>query len=196
MKKIIQNLKDGNLVIIPTDTVYGISCDALNREAVEKVFFAKKRENKPLLILVSSVDMLKDYVSEINDLEKKLLDRFSPGMLTILFKKNNNIFDEITCGSEYIGIRIPDNTLLLDVINELGNPIVSTSANISGEEVITNVNMINDELKKHISYIYDDGEKTNVSSTLVKVENNKIKILREGVLADIIKKEYNEYIGD
>jgi L-threonylcarbamoyladenylate synthase len=139
--------------------------------------------------------MLKDYVSEINDLEKKLLDRFSPGMLTILFKKNNNIFDEITCGSEYIGIRIPDNTLLLDVINELGNPIVSTSANISGE-VITNVNMINDELKKHISYIYDDGEKTNISSTLVKVENNKIKILREGVLADIIKKEYNKYIGD
>ena len=196
MKKIIQNLKDGNLVIIPTDTVYGISCDALNREAVEKVFIAKKRENKPLLILVSSIDMLKDYVSEINDLEKKLLDRFSPGMLTILFKKNNNIFDEITCGSEYIGIRIPDNTLLLDVINELGNPIVSTSANISGEEVITNVNMINDELKKHISYIYDDGEKTNISSTLVKVENNKIKILREGVLADIIKKEYNEYIGD
>ncbi len=195
MKKIIQNLKDGNLVIIPTDTVYGISCDALNREAVEKVFIAKKRENKPLLILVSSVDMLKDYVSEINDLEKKLLDRFSPGMLTILFKKNNNIFDEITCGSEYIGIRIPDNTLLLDVINELGNPIVSTSANISGE-VITNVNMINDELKKHISYIYDDGEKTNISSTLVKVENNKIKILREGVLADIIKKEYNKYIGD
>lgn len=196
MKKIIKNLNDGNLVIIPTDTVYGISCDALNRDAVNKVFIAKKREQKPLLILVSNIDMLKKYVKQINELEQKLLDRFTPGMLTILFEKNDNVLDEITCSSNYIGIRIPDNKFLLDIINELGRPIVSTSANISGEEVITSVDKINEDLKKHISYIYDDGVKTNISSTLVKVENNKIKILRDGVLSDIIRKEFKDYIGD
>ena len=196
MNDLIKNIEDGNLVIVPTDTVYGISCDATNKNAIEKVFIAKKREKKPLIVMVSNIDMLKKYVKDINDLEQKLIDKYWPNTLTILFKKSDNLLEEITCGSEYVGIRMPDNKLLLDLMNKINKPIISTSANISGSSVITNTNLIEPELKEYISYVYDDGEKTNVASTLVKVEDGRIKILREGILSSKIKEDFKDFISE
>ncbi len=196
MNNLIKNIEAGNLVIVPTDTVYGISCDATNKDAIEKVFIAKQREQKPLIVMVSNMDMLKRYVKEISDLEQKIIDKYWPNTLTILFKKNDNLLNEITCGSEYVGIRMPNNKLLLDLMNKINKPIISTSANISGNSVITNTNLIEPELKKYISYVYDDGEKTNIASTLVKVEDNKIKILREGILASKIKEDFKDFISE
>ncbi len=196
MNDLIKNIEDGNLVIVPTDTVYGISCDATNKDAIEKVFIAKQREQKPLIVMVSNLEMLKRYVKDINDLEQKLIDKYWPNTLTILFKKNDNLLEEITCGSEYVGIRMPDNKLLLDLMNKINKPIISTSANISGSSVITNTSLIEPELKEYISYVYDDGEKTNVASTLVKVEDGKIKILREGILSSKIKEDFKDFISE
>ena len=194
MKELVDNIEQGNLVIVPTDTVYGISADACNEEAIKKVFIAKKREEKPLIVMVSSIEMLKRYVKNINEIEQKLIDKYWPNTLTILFEKNDNLSDLVTCGSPLVGIRMPNNKLLLDLMNEINKPIISTSANISGNSVITNTNLIDPELKKHISYVYDDGEKTNIASTLVKVENNKIKILREGLLSEKIKVDFEEFL--
>lgn len=134
MEKIIEEIENGNLVIMPTDTVYGIMAD------------------------------------------------------------NDNLSDSLTCGEKTIGIRMLNNKLLLDIMNKINKPLISTSANISSKEVITNVNLIEDDLKEHISYILDDGEKTNISSTIVKVENNKIQILREGILANKIREDFKSYI--
>lgn len=194
MKELIDNIEQGNLVIVPTDTVYGISADACNTDAIKKVFIAKKREEKPLIVMVSSIEMLKKYVKNINELEQKLIDKYWPNTLTILFEKSDNLSDLVTCGSPLVGIRMPDNKLLLDLMNKINKPIISTSANISGSSVITNTNLIDPELKKHISYIYDDGEKTDIASTLVKVEDNKIKILREGLLSEKIRVDFKDYL--
>jgi len=194
MKELIDNIEQGNLVIVPTDTVYGISADACNENAIKKVFIAKKREEKPLIVMVSSIEMLKKYVKNINELEQKLIDKYWPNTLTILFEKSDNLSDLVTCGSPLVGIRMPDNKLLLDLMNKINKPIISTSANISGSSVITNTNLIDPELKKHISYIYDDGEKTDIASTLVKVEDNKIKILREGLLSEKIRVDFKDYL--
>jgi L-threonylcarbamoyladenylate synthase len=194
MKELIDNIEQGNLVIVPTDTVYGISADACNTDAIKKVFIAKKREEKPLIVMVSSIEMLKKYVKNINELEQKLIDKYWPNTLTILFEKSDNLSDLVTCGSPLVGIRMPDNKLLLDLMNTINKPIISTSANISGSSVITNTNLIDPELKKHISYIYDDGEKTDIASTLVKVEDNKIKILREGLLSEKIRVDFKDYL--
>ena len=194
MKELIDNIEQGNLVIVPTDTVYGISADACNTDAIKKVFIAKKREEKPLIVMVSSIEMLKKYVKNINELGQKLIDKYWPNTLTILFEKSDNLSDLVTCGSPLVGIRMPDNKLLLDLMNKINKPIISTSANISGSSVITNTNLIDPELKKHISYIYDDGEKTDIASTLVKVEDNKIKILREGLLSEKIRVDFKDYL--
>lgn len=194
MEKIIEEIEKGNLVIMPTDTVYGIMADATKEDVIEKVFIAKKRENKPLLLLVSSIQMLEKYVKELNELSKQLINKYWPDTLTIIFDKNDNLSDSLTCGEKTIGIRMPNNKLLLDIMNKINKPLISTSANISSKEVITNINLIEDDLKEHISYILDDGEKTNISSTIVKVENNKIQILREGILANKIREDFKSYI--
>lgn len=190
---IIKNLESGNLVILPTDTVYGIHGDATKLEVIHKIDEAK-HSNKPHLILVSNIKMLEEYTSEIDELQRKLIDKYWPNTLTILFKKNDKISDELTKGSEYVGIRMPNNNFLLDLINKFGKPLISTSANITNEEVITDVSLLNEELENKMSYIYDAGTLENESSTLIKVENNKIVFLREGSLSKKIKEDFKDYL--
>lgn len=192
-KKILEVLNNGELVILPTDTVYGIHADATSVDAIRKVDEAK-HSNKPHLMLVSSISMLEEYTKEINDLQRKIIDKYWPNTLTILFKKNDKISDELTKGSEYVGIRMPNNEFLLNLINEFNKPLLSTSANITNMDVITNTSLIEEELKNKISYIYDIGTLGTTASTLIKVENNKIIFLREGDLSKQIKEDFKEYI--
>lgn len=191
INEIVDVIKAKQLAIVPTDTVYGIIGDALDEAVIHKVYEAKKRDySKPLILMVSDISMLKKYVLEINDLEQRLIERFWPGKLTILFKKNELISDLITSGSDLVGIRFPDNKELVDVIKKLDKPLISTSCNISTRDVITNVILIEKELLDKISYVYDCGEMSDVSSTIVQVVDNKINILREGELVSLIKEEF------
>lgn len=192
MNELIDVLKKGELAILPSDTVYGIFADATSDVAIKRVDEAKE-SNKPHLIVVSSIEMLKKYVSEINDLQEKIIEKYWPERLTILFKKNNLISDELTKGSEYIGVRMPKNDYLLKLLQEYGKPLISSSANITNEKVITNTKLIDPILKEKISYIYDAGDLSDIASTLIKVENNKIIFLREGILAETIKKDFEKY---
>ncbi len=192
-KSLLDVLNKGELAILPTDTVYGIHADALNIDAIRKLDEVK-HSNKPHLILVSSIKMLEEYTEEINDLQRKIINKYWPNTLTILFKKNNKISDELTKNSEYVAIRMPNNKFLLELINEFGKPLISSSANITNQKVITNVELIDKNLKNKISYIYNDGILDNISSTLIKVENNKIIFLREGLLSNKIKEDFKEYI--
>jgi tRNA threonylcarbamoyl adenosine modification protein (Sua5/YciO/YrdC/YwlC family) len=184
-------IKKGGVVLIPTDTIYGISCDATNIDAIKKVYDIKERNyNNPLLILVSSIEMLNEYVKEINDTEKELIDMFWPGKLTILLKKNNKIDDLVTAGSEYVGVRIPDNKYLIDVIEKIGKPLISTSANKSGDEPVINPNILNDEILSKFDYVDNVGDLIASSSTLVQVDGKYVKILRDGDLTDRIKNSF------
>ena len=177
--------------IVPTDTVYGIIADATNEEAIKKVYMAKRRSfSKPLIIMVSSIEMLKRYVKNISDVEKRLIEKYWPGRLTILFKRNNKISDFLTNSGDYIGIRLPDNKELCKLMNMLNKPLVSTSANISDNMTITEISMLEDELKNNISYIVDGGMLNDLPSTLIKVEDEKIIFLREGELASNIRKDF------
>ncbi len=191
--KLLEVLNNGDLAVLPTDTVYGIHADATNIESIKKIDEAK-HSNKPHLILVSNIKMLEEYTSEIDELQRKLIDKYWPNTLTILFKKNDKISDELTKGSEYVGIRMPNNNFLLDLINKFGKPLISTSANITNEEVITDVSLLNEELENKMSYIYDIGTLVSESSTLIKVENNKIIFLREGSLSEQIKEDFKDYL--
>lgn len=184
-------INNGELAIVPTDTVYGIIADATNEEAIKKVYMAKRRSfSKPLIIMVSSIEMLKKYVKNISDVEKKLIEKYWPGRLTILFKRNNKISDLLTNSGDYIGIRLPDNKELCKLMNMLNKPLVSTSANISDNMTITEISMLEDELKNSISYIVDGGILDDLPSTLIKVEDEKIIFLREGELASNIRKDF------
>ncbi len=191
--KIVKEIKQGNLVIIPTDTVYGISVDMTNEKAIKKVYEAKNRDkSKPLILLVSSVDMLRKYTEKLNQLEEEIIKKYLPGKLTLLLHKNNKVSDEITSGSNLVGIRIPDNKELIKIIDKIGNPIISTSANISGKTTITNPKEIEKEMLKHISYVEDAGTINNEPSSIIKIENEKIIVIRKESIAKQILKDYSD----
>ena len=189
--KICDVINKRGLVITPTDTVYGIMADAMDDDAIRRVYDIKKRGyNKPLIILVDSFEMLNHYTEELSEMEKKLMDRFWPGLVTFILKKNDKISDLITAGNDTVGVRIPDNKDLLEIIRRLNRPVVSTSANITETPVITSIEMLEKEIIDNIDYIEDGGYLDNQSSTIVKIDDNKLVILREGKITDEIRNYY------
>jgi L-threonylcarbamoyladenylate synthase len=117
----LKNVIDaGGVAVIPTDTVYGIIADATNEEAIKKIYKIKRRDySKPLIIMVSSIEMLLRYVDNVSLMEKEIINKYWPGKLTILFKKNNKLSSFINNGGEYVGIRLPDNEDIIKLINML-----------------------------------------------------------------------------
>ncbi len=190
--KVVQVLNDGNLAIVPTDTIYGIIGDALNKNAIEKVYLAKNRDrNKQLVLLVDSIDMAREYTQNIGELECQLYKTYSKYSLTLELQKNNNLPPEYNSTVSYVGVRIPYNDDLIKIIKMLKHPIFSTSANISGYPVITDVSLLDEHLKKHIDYIYDNGPIHNLASTIAKVDHDKIIIIRDGHAGDLIKQDFH-----
>lgn len=191
--KIVSVVDSGGLVITPTDTVYGIMGDSLEESVIRKVYSVKRRTfSKPLILLMSDVEMIKKYTSDISDVEWDLINHFLPGLVTIILKKNNLVNPLITSNSDYVGIRIPNNRELINIIEKLGRPVISTSANISDSDVITRVDMISDELLSGIDYVYDGGEINNLSSTIIRVVDGKLVILRRGELADEVESYFSK----
>lgn len=192
IKKICDVVESGGLVITPTDTVYGIMGDALNEDVIKKIFEVKKRPfSKPLLLLMDSIEMVEQYTDKISEKERKVIEKFWPGLVTIILKKNNKISDLITASNDTVGIRIPDNKDLLEIIGKLKRPVVSTSANITGTEVITSTKLLEKDLIDNIDYIEDGGDIISESSTIIKIDD-RLNVLREGKLSDEIRKYFEE----
>ena len=188
----VEKLKKGNIGIFPTDTVYGIGCDALNVNALKKLYEVKKRNyNKPINILISDINMIYKFTKNINNIHKKLIENFWPGSLTIVFDKSEIIPNILTSNLNTVGIRMPDNKICLNLINAFGSPLATSSANISEEYPSTSIsNDLINTFNNKVSFIINSGpSKLCVPSTIVKVENNEIIILRKGSIAksDIIK---------
>ena len=185
MNKVVDIIDNGGLVIMPTDTIYGIVGDATNEKTIKRVFELKKRDgSKAMLMLVSDIDMLKEYVDDISEEETKLIEEFWPGPLTIIFKKKN-VSDLLTGGLGTVGIRCPNDERLLSIIKELNRPILSTSVNVSGGLQATSIDVIDESIINNVDYVIDDGECNKVASTIVIVKNKNVKVLREGEIKEI-----------
>ena len=193
-KEAVEVIKMGGIVIAPTDTVYGIIADALNEKAVEKIYEIKKRKKtNPLSILVSNKDMLKKVVKKVSFEEEKIINKFFPGAITLIFEKNEQIPDIVTSGLDTVGIRMPNDKFLLKAIELLGSPIVATSLNLAGEESKTNLDNISQEILNNVDYVIDNGNtKIGVASTVAKIDGKKIEILREGTITKNMMQEVLE----
>lgn len=181
IEKAVKVLQDGGILLYPTDTLIGLGCDALNSEAVKKIFELKGRDfKKPMSIACSDVEMVKEY-TDLSSSEEQILLDLLPGSYTFILKKKDIISDIITAGSESIGIRIPNHPLLLEIIKKLGKPIITTSANKSGESDIKSL----DECPYPVDYILSTPFEHNGPSTVFDIQN-KI-ILREGMGLEELK---------
>jgi L-threonylcarbamoyladenylate synthase len=176
-------LKEGGVILYPTDTVWGLGCDATNNEAVKKIFSIKSRnENKSLIILVSSVAMLERYVGEIPEIAFNLIE-VSDIPMTIIFPKAKNLASEIPAKDGSIGIRVCTDDFCNELIGRFRRPIVSTSANISGESSPSCFSDISDKIIKAVDYTVEykrDDRRKNIPSPVIKIEQNGvIKIIRK-----------------
>ena len=185
LEEIAYALKNDKLIVFPTETVYGIGANALSYNAVNKIFMAKGRPtDNPLIVHVNSKQMINSIAKTINEIEKKLIDIFMPGPITIILKKKNCIPDNVTCSLDTVGVRMPENIIARKIIEKSGLPIAAPSANISGKPSGTNIDDIKNELKEKVDYIIDGGMcEIGLESTVVKVENDFVKILRPGKIS-------------
>lgn len=181
-------LKEGKLVVFPTDTVYGIGTNAYDSNACKRIYEVKGRPKyKPLSVLISSIPMLKEMVDYISPTEQKLIDAFWPGPLTIKFKKKDGVLpDIVSAGDAYVRARLMSENLISKLIQISGVPIVAPSANLSGSLTGTKIQNIIKELGDKVDYILDCGDiESDTVSTIVQVEEEEVVIIREGK----IKKE-------
>lgn len=191
-------IKEGKLVLFPTETVYGIGADGLNSEAVKNIFLAKgRKQDNPLILHVSSKKMIYSIAKDITPLEEELINNFFPGPLTIILKRKDIVPDIVTASLDTVGIRMPENIIAHDLIELSNTPIAAPSANISGRPSGTNINDIFDELSDKMEYIIDNGEtKIGLESTVIRVIDNKIHILRPGKITKTDLEKYAEVIID
>ena len=185
LKEISQIIRNGGIVVFPTETVYGIGTNGLNKEAISRLYEVKQRPiNKPISLLVSSIDMAEMVAKDITDMEYKLMEKFFPGPLTIILKKKSIVPDNLTNNTDTVGIRMPDNIIAKKLIEYANVPIATPSANISGKPSGTNIENIMEDFKDKVDYYIDGGQsKLGIGSTIVKIENDYPLILREGSIS-------------
>lgn len=182
IKEAAMEIKEGKIVLFPTETVYGIGANALNEKAVNKIFEAKGRaSDNPLIVHICNLEMLNSLVQEIGEIEEKLINNFWPGPLTIIFNRKDCIPNNVTAGLNTVGIRMPSNSVARKLIEFAELPIAAPSANISGKPSGTKIEDIIDELDGKVDYILDAGMvDIGVESTVVRVVDNEVHILRPG----------------
>ena len=175
-------LKQGKLVAIPTETVYGLAANALDVEAATKIFVAKNRPYfDPLIVHVQSGDAVREYAEKIPDEAFELMKRFWPGPLTVLLPKKNIIPDLVTAGLDRVGLRCPDHPMTLELLRSISFPLAAPSANPFGYVSPTTPLHVNDQLGNEIEYILDGGEcKVGIESTIAGFEEDGPVIYRLG----------------
>jgi len=175
-------IKKGNLVAFPTETVYGLGADALNEEAVAKIFQVKERPfNDPLIVHIADIKELNRLSKQIPPVALKLAKAFWPGPLTLVLKKSELVSDIITAGLDTVAIRMPDDNIALGLIREAQTPIVAPSANLFGRTSPTNAQHVADDLEGKIEMIIDGGKtKVGVESTVLDITAEPVRLLRAG----------------
>ena len=175
-------IKEGKLVVFPTETVYGLGVNALDDNAVKKIFIAKGRpSDNPLIVHISDRNMLETVVKDIPEQAKKLMRCFWPGPLTIIFNKKEIVPNSVTCNLSTVAVRMPSHPIARQLIKESGVPIAAPSANISGKPSTTTAQHVIDDLRDKVDAIIDGGESNiGLESTVIDVSGKIPTLLRPG----------------
>ena len=201
IKASVDCLLSGGIIAIPTDTVYGLGADPFNPDAVQKLYTIKGRpEGKPIPLVLGSVEDVNKVAQNLPGFFFHLTERFWPGGLTIIVE-SKNLLPQLTADGNTVGLRIPNQPLLLQILQKFGGPIAITSANLSGEPAATSPQEFSDELSAKIDYIVDDGQTPGpIPSTVYDISVSPPQIRREGVISvETLTKElmcYNKHLNN
>lgn len=183
--RVVDILKDGGVIIYPTDTVYGLGCDITKPKAIDRVAQIKgiRPDKNNFSFIVYDLSHLADYTKPIDNTIYKLMKRNLPGPFTFILEASNNVPKILKSKKKTVGIRIPDNPIILEIIRVLGNPILTTSVH-SGDVILdytTDPELIHEDMGHLVDLVIDGGFGNNVPSTIVDCTGSDILIVRQGL---------------
>ncbi|GLI38841.1 threonylcarbamoyl-AMP synthase [Geobacter hydrogenophilus] len=179
--QVVEILKDGGIIAYPTDTTYGIGCSIFSKKGIERIYLLKQREKKkPFSFICSDLSEVARY-AKVSNYAYKMLKRHLPGPYTFVLDATSIVPDLLVTKQKTVGIRIPDNRICLSLVKELGHPIITTSANLSGEEPIGDPYLVNLNMGKQLDVVVDGGILSADVSSVVSLIGDYPQVLRQGV---------------
>ena len=184
IRKVVDCLQNGGIIIYPTDTIYGIGCDIFKPKAVERIteILGGSKKKSAMTFICHDLSNLSDYTKPIANNVFKVMKRTLPGPFTFILEANNNVPKIVQSSKKTIGIRVPDNNIIREIVRELGHPILSTSVKDDDEvvEYTTDPELIYEKYENLVDMVIDGGYGDNVPSTVVDCTTGEIEVVREG----------------
>jgi tRNA threonylcarbamoyl adenosine modification protein (Sua5/YciO/YrdC/YwlC family) len=180
IQRVVECLKQGGVIAYPTDTTYGIGCDIFNRKGVTQIYKIKQRDpRKPFSFICADLSDIDSY-AQVSNFAFKTMKRNFPGRYTFVLEATRIVPDLLTTRQKTVGVRIPDNAIALAIVRELGHPLVTTSANLSGEASCHDPHEIEEKFGRSLDLVIDGGMLMGDPSTVISLVNDRIEVLRQG----------------
>ena len=180
IQRVVDCLRQGGVIIYPTDTIYGVGCDIFNRKGIKKIQQIKQRDaRKPFSFICSDLAEVANY-AQVSNFAFKIMKRHLPGPFTFVLEASKVVPDSLCTKQKTVGIRIPDNVICQAIVKELGHPLVTTSANLSGEETLQDPLLIEDSMGRLVDFVVDGGITLGDASTVISLLDDRIEVLRQG----------------
>lgn len=183
--KVVETLRSGGIVIYPTDTVYGLGCDIFNQKGIERIAQIKHLdiEKAHFSFICYDLSNISEYTRQIDNHIFKIMKKNLPGPFTFILHANNNVPRILKSKKKTVGIRIPDNNIVREIVKELGNPIITTSV-IASDEIIeysTDPSLIHEEYQAIVDLVIDGGYGNNIASSIIDCTSGEVEVIREGM---------------
>ena len=180
IKQVVECLKGGGVIVYPTDTTYGLGCDIFNRKGIKKIYQIKQRDaRKPFSFICSDLAEVSNY-AQISNFAFKIMKRYLPGKYTFVVEATRIVPEALITKQKTVGIRIPANPIVQAIVRELGHPLVTTSANLSGEETPQDPEDIDKEMGRLVDMVVDGGILMAEGSSVISLIDDRAEILRQG----------------
>ena len=179
--KVVDILKQGGIIAYPTDTFYGIGCDIMNKKAIEKIYLLRHRDrNKPFSFICSGLKNISDY-AKVSNYAYKTMKRLLPGPYTFILEGSKLVPKIMLTKRRTAGIRVPRSPICIELVQELGNPVISTSAKAPDNTVFDDPSLIYDHFRSTIDLVIDGGPVPGKPSSVISIINDEPEIIREGI---------------
>ncbi|MCD6527644.1 MAG: threonylcarbamoyl-AMP synthase [Desulfuromonas sp.] len=180
IQQVVDCLRKGGVIAYPTDTIYGFGCDIFNKKAIKKIYQLKQRDpKKPFSFICSDLSEISKY-AQVSNMAFKIMKRHLPGPYTFVLDASRVVPDLLTTKQRTVGVRMPDNPIALEIVRVLGQPLVTTSANVTGDETYQDPSLIHDDWGNILDMVVDGGLVYGEPSTVISLRNDQIEVLRQG----------------
>ena len=180
IQRVVEKLREGGVIAYPTDTIYGIGCDIFSKKGVKKIYQIKQRDlRKPFSFICADLSDVANY-AQVSNFAFKIMKRHLPGPYTFVLEATRIVPESLVTKQKTVGIRIPECPIALDIVRELGHPLVTTSANVSGDENYNDPTEIDETMGHQLDYVVDGGILRGDASSVISLVGDRLEVMREG----------------